>query len=148
MKTSDSHSWVIHSLPNRKLEKMSVCGILLVSKMYWPVLRCHQKSGSVIGWAARIKINAMKSKTSSRRVDNSSTGFRLESAEILTIGSSVLIRLDLEYLPLPLGEGRGRGPGRTLTKPFPSLRGVLFNRADILKSLVGGSQGYQESVRS
>jgi len=49
-----------------------------------------------------------------------STGRWLEWAEIST-GSTVLIRLDLEYLPLPLGEGRGREPGRTLTKPFPSF---------------------------
>src|SRR6266404_3304326 len=72
MKTSDSHSWVIHSLPKRKLEKMSVWGILLVSKMYCPVLRCHQKSESVRGRAvARIKITAMTTKTSGRRLDRS-----------------------------------------------------------------------------
>src|SRR6266498_553664 len=130
MKTSDSHSWVIHSLPNRKLEKMSVCGILLVSKMYWPVLRCHQKSGSVIGWAARIKINAMKSKTSSRRVDNSSTGFRLESAEILTIGSSVN-KAGPRISPSPVGRGKGErawtDADQTLPLfPLPNGEGMIL----------------------
>ncbi len=96
MNTSDSHSCVTHSLPNRKLEKISVCGMFLLSKMCCPVLRCHQKSGSVMGWAERIKINAMKTKTSSRRVDRMSPGSRLERAEISTTGSSVLIRLNLD----------------------------------------------------
>ena len=74
--------------------------MLLVSRMYCPVLRCHQKCGSVIGWAARIKIKAMKAKASSRRVDNISRGPRLVCAEFLTIRSFVLISLDLDSLLL------------------------------------------------
>ena len=35
--------------------------------MYWPVLRCHQKSGSVIGRAAPAKISKMKKRISRRR---------------------------------------------------------------------------------
>jgi len=76
---------------------MSECGMLLVSRIYCPVLRCHQKSGSVMGWAARIKIKAIKTKASSRRVDNISSSPRLECVEFLTTTSLVLISLDLDY---------------------------------------------------
>src|SRR5712691_9208092 len=71
MNISESHSWVTHSLPKRSAEKISVCGIFLVSTRYCPVLRCHQKSESVIGRALAAKITSMKIKTRSRRLERS-----------------------------------------------------------------------------
>src|SRR5882672_1602096 len=95
MNTSDSHSCVTHSLPKRRIEKISVCGILLVSRMYCPVLRCHQKSGSVIGCEARVKITAMKTILSSGRVDCIFRSPLPDWVETLTIASAASIKVEL-----------------------------------------------------
>src|SRR5260370_22770401 len=56
MRTSLSHSWVIQRLSRTVKVKMSWWGTAWWLRIQFPVVTCHQKSGSVTGWMAAISI--------------------------------------------------------------------------------------------
>src|SRR5207245_869424 len=127
MNISESHSWVTHSLPKRSLEKISVRGICFVSTRYCPVLRCHQKSGSVIGRTLAAKITSMKIKSRSRRLERSMstkppcacsripTGENSILADCLMLHTNDRASTDLRYPRAAIA--LDKGCGRQLARP-------------------------------
>src|SRR5467141_2068915 len=67
MARSASHSCITHGWPAALNEYTSTCGIELVASINRPLDRCHQRSGSRGGTAARLKM-AVNSRTLSTTV--------------------------------------------------------------------------------